>query len=94
MNKRAALRAILPDTTIASAGKLIDPKHYETFSVESSDDTDSPFHENPWIYDQTKPYGLRLNLDNVQVKDSGMYSCSASNNEGTDLSKLYLSVLP
>ena len=70
----------------------IDPIYYTTFAVDNSYNNRDAYNNNPWIFDETKPYGLRLSLRNVTVADSGMYTCSAQNYEGNDLAKLFLKV--
>jgi len=66
----------------------ISPKYYKTFTVKGY----SPFRKSRWVFDNTRPYGLRLNIPNVTLADSGMYTCVASNFEGSDLAKLLLQV--
>ena len=70
----------------------IDPKFYTTFPVQEKDTNHKFYDSNPWIFDNTRPYGLKLTVKNVSAADSGMYTCAASNHDGHDLAKLYLQV--
>ncbi len=94
VEKSVALSSIFRENKIKQAKKLyrhIAPKYYSSFRVDSSYRS-GEYVNNPWVYDETKPYGLRLNLKNVTLADSGMYTCAASNYEGNDLAKLFLRV--
>eukprot|EP00794_Sanderia_malayensis_P014405 gene14405-15905_t len=97
VDKEVALATIFNNNNnspIKQAKKLyrhIDPKFYSSFIVEPNYDNKDRVY-SPWVYDETVPYGLRLNLKNVTMSDAGMYTCSASNYEGNDLAKLFLIV--
>lgn len=45
-----------------------------------------------YVYDNTNPSGLRLDLINVNMNDTGAYTCFVSNNEGIDYATFYLKV--
>lgn len=66
----------------------ISPRKYSTFFVK-------PSHvqpKNPYLYDDTSPSGLRLNLVNVTTNDTGVYACYVSNLDGSDYALFYLRV--
>ena len=93
MEKQYALHSIFMDKKKARKRVKkeyyhISPKYYTTFTVKGY----NQFKNNPWIFDDTRPYGLRLRIPNVTLADSGMYTCGASNYEGNDLAKLLLQV--
>lgn len=68
--------------------KYISAEHYMPFQVRWTHRKP----ENEYVYDDTDPSGLRLNLVNVTTKDTGAYTCYVSNLEGSDYEVYYLIV--
>ena len=67
--------------------RYISAKNYVSFKLESRNKP-----RNEYLFDDTDPSGLRLNLDNVTMNDTGVYSCYVSNFEGSDYALFYLTV--
>lgn len=68
--------------------EYISARQYTSFQVKAT-------HTRPgnnFVYDDTDPSGLRLNLVNVTTKDTGAYTCYVSNLEGSDYTTFYLVV--
>lgn len=66
----------------------ITAEKYESFKIKD-------LHakvKSDYVYDNTDPYGLRLNLLHVEKKDTGAYACFVSNSEGSDYTLFYLVV--
>jgi len=68
--------------------RYISAQKYRSFKVK---DLHSKA-KNEYVYDNTDPYGLRLNLDRVTREDTGVYVCYVSNSEGSDYTQFYLIV--
>ena len=62
---------------------------YESFKIKDLLHTKE---KNEFVYDNTDPYGLRLNLARVSRRDTGVYVCYVSNSEGSDYTQFYLIV--
>ncbi|XP_066918796.1 fibroblast growth factor receptor-like 1 [Clytia hemisphaerica] len=68
--------------------KYIPARKYESFKIKDL----HPKTKNEYVYDNTDPYGLRLNLNRVRKEDTGVYVCYVSNSEGSDYTQFYLIV--
>ena len=69
--------------------KYITAGKYESFKIKDLHHTKP---KNEFVYDNTDPYGLRLNLSGVRGHDTGIYVCYVSNSEGSDYTQFYLIV--
>lgn len=67
--------------------RLISPNLYTMFTLNLSN-----HRADSYVYDNTNPSGLRLDLINVNMNDTGAYTCFVSNNEGIDYATFYLKV--
>ena len=68
--------------------EYISAQKYESFKIKDL----HPKTKNEYVYDNTDPYGLRLNLRHVRKEDTGVYVCYVSNSEGSDYTQFYLIV--
>ncbi|XP_057309057.1 contactin-4-like [Hydractinia symbiolongicarpus] len=68
--------------------EYIDATQYSSFKIRSLNNKP----KNEYLFDDTDPSGLRLNLRNVSTADTGAYSCYVSNFEGSDFATFFLIV--